>query len=190
MGGVQEGEAGPYAWDRHDGEGPEAHAALLEYLKLGPERSLSTLADRTGRNVSQLKRWSAEHGWQERSVAFDTHKSRLAQGARDSAVIAEAAEWEARRLADLKASYEVAVKLRAKAEEMLGTALGQSSWTMATAASAAKAARELAREAIEAALDDGFDPLEATPEECVQHLRKEAARRAQLRELLGKAAQA
>jgi hypothetical protein len=44
---------------------------------------------------------------------------------------------------------------------------------------------EPGREAIDAAMDDGFDPLTATPEECQAHVQKAERRRLAVKEMFG-----
>lgn len=66
-------------WDRRSasGESPAAHAALLAYLELGPERSLARLSAQLGRPagyVRHLERWSSRYGWASRAAAWDEHQ--------------------------------------------------------------------------------------------------------------------
>lgn len=59
-------------------ESPRARQAWADYLALGPDRSLEKLLAhyqrRTGsvptRQLSRLKRWSTDHGWQSRLAAI------------------------------------------------------------------------------------------------------------------------
>ncbi len=52
--------------DRLARESRPAHQAFLAYLEAGPGRSLRRTAERLGKNVALLKRWSVRHGWGER----------------------------------------------------------------------------------------------------------------------------
>lgn len=54
-------------------ESAKAYQAFVDYVNLGPERSLRKLAASKGKNgtyVGQLERWSVEHKWQDRLKAL------------------------------------------------------------------------------------------------------------------------
>jgi hypothetical protein len=61
-------------WEQQEGEGPEAFGAFARYRDTAPEdRSLRKLADEVGKDPSLMKRWSADHAWQARCLAYDRH---------------------------------------------------------------------------------------------------------------------
>jgi hypothetical protein len=55
---------------------------------------------------------------------------------------------------------------------------------VASIASALKIANEITSRVIEEATDDGFDPLEHSPEECQEWLQKQRAQKERMRELI------
>ena len=58
-------------WQRRKGESRKAYAAFLAYRDLGPDRSLSRVAEALGKQLSLMKRWSAKHEWVWRAEAWD-----------------------------------------------------------------------------------------------------------------------
>lgn len=102
-------------------EEPEhAHRALLDYEAMGDARTLDALAaiyrGRTEtvptRQSSTLKKWSGQWNWQERlAAAYD------ARVARERA--AREAVWAQRREQVRDQSWELADKIRARAQELL-----------------------------------------------------------------------
>jgi len=84
---------------RLDGETPRAYAARVEYLTMGPGRSLDKVVQRGqsagGSRVTQriatVENWSAKYGWQASAAQYDATLATLA-----------AQESAARYLADLR----------------------------------------------------------------------------------------
>jgi len=58
-------------WERTLGESAQAWAAFQAYLGLGQDRGLRVVAQRVGRHLSLMKRWSSRHGWRARAAAWD-----------------------------------------------------------------------------------------------------------------------
>lgn len=62
--------------DRIEGETSRAHAALVAYANLGPDRSLEKCRQSIGKTragyVTVLEGWSRTYHWQERVNAYDT----------------------------------------------------------------------------------------------------------------------
>lgn len=75
----------PDPWLRRPGEGSLAHRAFVDYLFMGPERSLAKLArqqkrgqsDRPDAGLTQLKKWSTRWDWHDRVTAYDDEQARL-----------------------------------------------------------------------------------------------------------------
>ncbi len=71
------------SWDRQQGESSEVHAWFIEYLKLGPMRSVYKLTtyDRTPyevkekRDLKQLRKWRNKWKWDERAIDYDDYVS-------------------------------------------------------------------------------------------------------------------
>jgi hypothetical protein len=60
-------------WTRQPGEGAGAYDAFKAYLHMGKDRSLNALSEQNQISRSLLSRWSAGHGWAERSRAYDSY---------------------------------------------------------------------------------------------------------------------
>jgi hypothetical protein len=112
----------PSAWEalaQRDGETSRAHAAFLDYVLMGPGRSLKKLCDRyqtesgsspkpPTKRLATLKGWSARHQWQDRLTAYQEERDRREQEA-----------WEARRKAVRQADWEAGEALRDLAADIL-----------------------------------------------------------------------
>jgi hypothetical protein len=115
----------PSAWEalaQRDGETAKAHAAFVDYVLMGPGRSLRKLyaryRDRTEigpgtekpptRRLATLSEWSAKHQWQDRLTAYQEERDRREQEA-----------WEARRKAVRQADWEAGEALRDLAADIL-----------------------------------------------------------------------
>jgi len=111
--------AGSQPWDRRAGETARAHAALMDYCRLGPARSLAKLLDRyqsanepyTTRRLPTLAGWSSRFAWQERVAAWDMAEEEKRQ-----------ALWEERRRQMLEADWSQGGKLRDLGDRILGEA--------------------------------------------------------------------
>jgi len=117
----------PAAWEtlaRRDGETAKAHAAFLEYVRMGPGRSLRKLHARyvdwrrTGDGLATekppttrlrtLMEWSSRFEWQARLEAYAEERDRAA-----------IAEWEARRQALREIDFQTGDELRDLAARIL-----------------------------------------------------------------------
>jgi hypothetical protein len=115
----------PSAWEalaQRDGETAKAHAAFLDYVLMGPGRSLRKLyAKYRGRTeigpgaekpptrrLATLSEWSVKYDWQERLTAYQEERDRREQEA-----------WEARRKAVREADWEAGEALRDLAADIL-----------------------------------------------------------------------
>jgi hypothetical protein len=115
----------PSAWEtlaQRDGETAKAHAAFLDYVLMGPGRSLRKLYAKyrqriasgspaekpPTRRVKTLFEWSVKHDWQTRLAAFNDERDRRDQEA-----------WEARRKAVREADWEAGEALRDLAADIL-----------------------------------------------------------------------
>lgn len=64
----------PDPWEKRASETPAAYAAFRVYVELGLDRSMPRAAAAMGKPdtyKSQLKKWSAKHGWVARAHAYD-----------------------------------------------------------------------------------------------------------------------
>jgi len=89
-------------------ESAKAYAAFIEYLNLGPERSLTAVRQKLGKSRALLERWSAKFDWVERVNAYNAQmlaakqklkeeflrEIALAEAERDKAQ--EESEWKTR----------------------------------------------------------------------------------------------
>ncbi len=94
-------------------ESSQALAAFALYRDLGPDRSLVAVAQKCGKHVSLLRRWSVAHRWVERVRA---HDQAIAAADAERNRAARLAEMELRRAARLR----IAAEIRKKIEEAVG----------------------------------------------------------------------
>jgi hypothetical protein len=115
----------PSAWEAlapRARESKAAHAAFLDYVRMGPRRSIRQLHAQYVKQTSStpqadsvptsslktLFTWSARHGWQDRLTAYQEERDRREQEA-----------WEARRKAVRQADWEAGEALRDLAADIL-----------------------------------------------------------------------
>jgi hypothetical protein len=115
----------PSAWEalaQRAGETAKAHAAFLDYVLMGPGRSLKKLCEKyrgwieggsrvekpPTRRLATLETWSTKYDWQARLAAFNEERDRREQEA-----------WEARRKAVRQADWEAGEALRDLAADIL-----------------------------------------------------------------------
>ena len=80
-------------------ETPKAYGAFLEFLQLGPERTVAKLAKTLGKPEQGLYVWSSEHNWSDRSAAYDREMF-------DSAMESRRSEIAERQYEILDAGYQ------------------------------------------------------------------------------------
>jgi len=118
----------PSAWDslaRQAGETPKAHAAFLDYVRMGPGRSLRKLHERycqqsgnepatespPTQRLRTLADWSVRFDWQKRLAAYKDERDRHDQE-----------RWEARRRAVRERDWDAGEELRDLAAQVLAQA--------------------------------------------------------------------
>jgi len=118
----------PSAWDslaRQAGETPKAHAAFLDYVRMGPGRSLRKLHERycqqsdnepatespPTQRLRTLADWSVRFAWQKRLAAYKDERDRHDQE-----------RWEARRRAVRERDWDAGEELRDLAAKVLAQA--------------------------------------------------------------------
>jgi len=101
--------------DRRASDTPRSYAALCDLAAMGPGRSLEKYRLTTGKSpayLRQLERWSSDHDWMARLVAYDTSVVQSDDAARAS-VRAQ------RRAALEEADWQTGSDLRARCAELL-----------------------------------------------------------------------
>jgi hypothetical protein len=115
----------PSAWEAlapRERESKAAYTAFLDYVRMGPRRSMRQLHARYVQQpsssplaesapttkVNTLFTWSTRHGWQDRLTAYQEERDRREQEA-----------WEARRKAVRQADWEAGEALRDLAADIL-----------------------------------------------------------------------
>lgn len=61
-------------WFRMPGESRKAYEAFTVYRDLGPARSLRLAAEKVGKDISLIKKWSSKWGWVDRADSFDKNE--------------------------------------------------------------------------------------------------------------------
>lgn len=59
------------AWDRRDKEGARAYEAFRVYCEMGAARSLASVAKKLSKSETLIARWSGQHDWVARVIAYD-----------------------------------------------------------------------------------------------------------------------
>lgn len=105
--------------DRLPDESSKAYTAFVEYLKLGPQRSVEQAAKNVGKVAGTLRKWSERHGWVRRAAEYD--ELCAAQEREIQAVLTKdrAAEWVKRQERLKEEEFAIAERLIAKAKELL-----------------------------------------------------------------------
>lgn len=65
-------------WERQKNEGPKPYEAFTIYRDLGKERTLPKVAEKLGKSLGLVTRWSGAHNWVERVTAWDDEADRQA----------------------------------------------------------------------------------------------------------------
>lgn len=113
------------AWDRQveQGETPESFQLFWVFLELGIKRSLQGVAEESGRDLGTIGKLSARYKWTPRARAFDKHLIDMQLKVIESTTKSEAIVWAKREYEYRNEAFELAEKLKAKANEMLDAPL-------------------------------------------------------------------
>jgi hypothetical protein len=152
------------AWEKSPREHIRAYAAAKEYFDLGAERSLDKVAHRLQKSLGLMKRWSTRNHWGQRAAAYDRWCNRIKQQELEDQRRQTAQRWAAREEKRREDDYQLSVKMREKALDILkypvatittSSADGKSTttvkpgrWSLATVARLAEAASNLSGKAI------------------------------------------
>jgi len=86
----------PMIFEQQPRESAKAFAAFSLYLSLGPQRSLTEVAQKLHKSVTMLGRWSAKFDWPARVAAHGAHLAIVEREAIEAAARGKAAEWSSR----------------------------------------------------------------------------------------------
>ena len=86
----------PMIFEQQPRESAKAFAAFSLYLSLGPQRSLTEVAQKLHKSVTMLGRWSSKFDWPARVAAHAAHLAVVERGAIEATARGKAAEWEKR----------------------------------------------------------------------------------------------
>jgi hypothetical protein len=109
----------PAPQDRIPGETAKAYAAFVEYLRLGPERSIDQAAKNLGKGTATLRKWSERHGWVRRAASWDELCAAQERAIQQVLTKEKAVEWVKRQERLKEAEWEIAERCIAKAKELL-----------------------------------------------------------------------
>ena len=62
-------------WERQNSDTDRAYEAFEVYRDLGQQRSLAKVAQKSGKHITLIERWSSRDSWAVRVVAFDRYQS-------------------------------------------------------------------------------------------------------------------
>jgi hypothetical protein len=105
-------------WDRQPRESAQAYEAARTYFMLGADRSLEAVAQRLHKSKTIAGRWSARHSWVGRAAAYDAHMQLIDDQEHERARRKEIEKWERRRLEQRENDWQLAERLRERANEM------------------------------------------------------------------------
>jgi hypothetical protein len=86
----------PMIFEQQPRESAKAFAAFSLYLNLGPQRSLTEVAQKLHKSVTMLGRWSAKFAWTDRVAAHGAHLAIIEREAVEAVARSKAVEWEKR----------------------------------------------------------------------------------------------
>jgi len=66
-----------YPWERQEGESSKAFHAFTLYRDAGHERSLTQIAHQLNVSKQAIGKWSSQHHWVARCLAWDNHQHRI-----------------------------------------------------------------------------------------------------------------
>lgn len=67
----------PKPWERQESETSKAYEAFCEYRDMGPQRSLSKVAEKLQKSETLMGRWSGQNKWVERAAKWDDEQERI-----------------------------------------------------------------------------------------------------------------
>lgn len=105
--------------ERLANESNRAFAAFIEYLRLGPQRSLDAAAQSLHKSVGTLRKWSERHGWVARAAAYDELCIRQELELQAVLTKSKAVDWVRRQERLKEAEWEIAERCIEKAKELL-----------------------------------------------------------------------
>lgn len=101
----------PLMYEQLEEEGPRAFEAFVIYRDMGLGRNLESVSKQVDKNMSMIRRWSAEYNWVARCRAWDAEQDRVKREAqtreivemakRHAAIAVRLQEKLVRRLQDL-----------------------------------------------------------------------------------------
>jgi hypothetical protein len=81
-------------WERQEGESPKAFHAFCLYKDAGSERSLTKVAQLLNVSKQLLGRWSSQHQWVRRALAWDDHQHRVINHGVLTTLVRQAQTWQ------------------------------------------------------------------------------------------------
>jgi hypothetical protein len=110
--------------DGKGGESAVAFSAFRLYSEMpADERSLRLAAEKLGKRLSLLERWSSKHRWKSRSEARDDHLARIEDQEAARLRRENAAKWANRREQQRDQDYEDAQATRRKMRQIIDSPL-------------------------------------------------------------------
>jgi hypothetical protein len=106
-------------WEQSRNESIKAYAAAKTYFDLGPDGSLEATAKRMHKSLGQMKRWSVDHRWKSRAIAYNRRRNQIEQEAKEDQIRQTARLWAERAEKLREDDYQMSIKQREKAYELL-----------------------------------------------------------------------
>ena len=82
-----------YLFEQQPKESGKAFAAFVDYLGMGPERSLEAVRVKCGKSARLIPRWSSRWNWTERVQAHAAWVAGIERQAIEGRLVGKAVEW-------------------------------------------------------------------------------------------------
>jgi hypothetical protein len=110
----------PAPQERRPEETAKAYAAFVEYLRLGPQRSMEAAAKNLQKTLGTLRHWSERHGWVARAADYDALCVEQEMAVQEVLRKSRAVDWVKRQESLKEAEWEIAERCIEKAKDLLG----------------------------------------------------------------------
>jgi|SRR6185369_16989503 len=129
-------------------ETPRAYASFGAYCRLGPDRSLAKVKEKSGKKgvKSTLEKWSTEYDWQERVAEYDATIAKAAHAAEEKALKDEAAYFAQEIISHKRQALSDSAELRRAGLVMLKRLIRRGKATLGDVCRALQAADSIKRQ--------------------------------------------
>jgi len=106
---------------QRDTESAQAYQAACAYFALGVDRSTAKVGQQLSKSKTLMDRWSAQHGWTDRSRDYDQSLADEASAVHSARYLADLEAHRGRSMEAARGLYTVAAKLLKKMDAQITT---------------------------------------------------------------------